>query len=428
MIYNLPAGKFFGENMKFHVEGYGCSLNKSDTEKIRAFLSKHNCVISPIDKAETIIINTCAVKEPTEFKMLNRIRELKKISDSNNAELIVFGCLAKMNAAKVEEISKGIILIPPSLEELSKHLGIEKTKFSPAIESARENEFVAIIPISRGCRNNCSYCGVKQVRGELKSYGIKEIKENFTKEIAKPCEVWLTAQDTADYGFDLGTSLPELLGQLLKIGGNYRIRIGMMNPKNLMRIKDDLIPLMQNEKVYKFLHIPVQSGSNKILKAMKRNYTAAEFLSLAKELKEKIPGLNISTDVIVGFPGESADDFQKSVELLKELMPGVVNISRYGDRPNTAAEKMDGKIHGRGKKARSRELSSLCRGIFLENNKQMEEKTLEIFVSEKGGSGGFVGRTLSYKPVVISDDLMGKMAKVRISRAHDFYLKGAVEL
>ncbi|MFH1586408.1 MAG: tRNA (N(6)-L-threonylcarbamoyladenosine(37)-C(2))-methylthiotransferase [Candidatus Diapherotrites archaeon] len=414
--------------MKFHVEGYGCSLNRSDTEKIRHFLSKHNCTIYPLDKAETIIINTCAVKEPTEFKMLNRIRELKKISDSNNAELIVFGCLAGMNAAKVMEISKDIILIPPSLEELARHLGIEETEFSPAIESIRENEFVAIIPISRGCRNNCSYCGVKQVRGELKSYGIKELKENFTKEIARPCEVWLTAQDTADYGFDLGNSLPELLGQLLEIEGNYMIRIGMMNPKNLMRIKDELIPLMQDERVYKFLHIPVQSGSDRILKAMKRNYIAAEFLSLAKELKEKIPGLNISTDVIVGFPGESKDDFKKSVELLKELKPGVVNISRYGDRPNTAAEKMDGKIHGRDKKARSRELSSLCREIFLGENKAMEGKTLKIFVSEKGPKGGFVGRNLSYKPVVIGKDLMGKMAKVKILRAHPFYLEAMAEL
>jgi len=410
--------------MKIYVEGYGCSLNKSDTEKIRAFLGKNGYSNSSLNGTEIIIINTCAVKEQTEQKMLKRIRELKKISDETSSELIVFGCLPSMNREKVEEISKEIVMIPPSLEDLANHLGIEGTEFSPTVDSVRENEFVSIVPISRGCRSNCSYCGVKQVRGKLKSYSVEELKKRFEKEVEKPCEVWLTAQDTGDFGADIGTNLPNLLNQLLKIKRVYRIRIGMMNPQSLMEIKDELIPLMQDERIYKFLHIPVQSGSDKVLKEMNRSYSSKEFLLLAREIKEKIPDITISTDIIVGFPGESGEDFQKSVDLLNELKPGVVNISRYGDRPNTAAKKMEGKLHGRVKKERSRKITELCRKIFLENNKPLQGKKPPVFFSEKGTRGGFVGRTPSYKPVVIEKDLRGQIEKVRILKAHPFFLEG----
>ncbi|HLD58847.1 MAG TPA: tRNA (N(6)-L-threonylcarbamoyladenosine(37)-C(2))-methylthiotransferase [archaeon] len=411
----------------FFIEGYGCSLNKAETEQIAGFLESSGFqIVSKPEKAGTIIINTCAVKEPTENRMLARIKHLKKIS-KKNSRLIVFGCLSKINPKKISEISGDIIKIGPNLEELAKELNIKETAFSPRVKQKHSSKFVSIIPIARGCLGNCAFCATKNARGSLKSYSPAELKKKFFRETKIPREIWLTAQDTACYGLDIGTSLPNLLRQFLKSKKNFRIRIGMMNPHHALSMLEDFLPLFEDRRMYRFFHIPLQSGSDRILKKMSRPYSKKNFFLLVKKIREKLPDAVISTDIIAGFPGETENDFQETLDAVKKISPDIINISRFGARPGTAAEKMPLQLHGRVKKARSRILSEVQKKISLEKNKRLIGSVQEIFVSEKGTKGNFVGRAVSYKPVVIEKNLLGKFAKARIENAFACFLFGKTQ-
>jgi len=409
-----------------YVEGFGCSLNLGATEKIRALLKGSYGLAAGPEKAHFILINTCAVKTPTETHMLRRIRELGKAAERNSSQLAVSGCLPLIAPGKVLEACPGAKLLGTGLGEIAEFFKVPAPKGALAAENLRSNPVVAIIPIATGCLGSCAYCCVKNARGKLKSHSPAEIESAFTKAISTAKEIWLTANDTGCYGFDLGTNLAELLERLLKIQGDYRIRIGMMNPGHLENFFTELLKAMEDPRVYKFLHIPVQSGSDRILSLMERNYSVQEFKSLAREAREKFPGITISTDIIAGFPGESESDFNESLELIEWLKPDIVNVSRFGLRPNTKAESMKGKVHGRTIKERTRKLSALARGIALERNKALVGREERVLVSEKGKKGGFVARTNSYKPVVLKRAEPGKFYNARVEAAFQGYLSGEI--
>jgi len=407
----------------FYLESYGCSLNKADSQAIKALLKEEGFVETKAGKAGVIILNACAVKEQTENRMIKRIKELHH-AKKRNSRLIVFGCLAKINPERVKEISSKIILIEPSLKKLAQELKIKQKEFSPSLKQCRENKIISIIPIARGCLSACSYCAVKKARGPLKSYPLKEIKKAFEIEVKESREIWITAQDCGCYGFDLGTSLPELIKELLKTKGGYRIRIGMINPQHLKKFFSSYIKLFKDKRLYKFFHVPVQSGSNRILKLMNRQYKAEEFIELVKKIRGKVPRATIATDVIAGFPSETEKEFNETLQLIRKVRPDIVNISRFGARPNTAAQKMKRQIHGRTKKGRSRILSLFCRKIALKQNKKFIGRIEECLVSEKGAKEGFIARSSSYKPVVIQENLLGKFVKLKIIEARPTYLIG----
>jgi MiaB-like tRNA modifying enzyme len=358
--------------------------------------------------------------------MLNRIKKLNALAEKNGAEMIVAGCLPAMNRKEILNISESIVLLGTNLEELAEHLELKKQSYSPCLEQLASNKFVSIIPVSTGCLSACSFCGTKIARGNLKSFPVKEINERFRKELAHKKEIWITSQDNGCYGFDIGTSIAVLLKELLSNSGKFRIRLGMANPQYLEEYFNELMQLFEDERMYRFLHLPVQSGSNRILKAMKRNYSAEYYESLVKKIRFHFPDMAFSTDVIVGFPGEKEKDFQKTVELLSRTKPDVVNISMYGQRPFTPASKMPGQLHGREKKRRSRILTKLCSTISLENNKKLAGKELKVLVTEKGSRGGFVGRANNYKPVVIEKDLRGEFVRVRVEKAFPTHLKAVL--
>lgn len=415
---------------KVFIEGYGCSANKGDTEQLKSLFKGRGFSFSKENEADLLVINTCAVKEPTEFKMLRRIKELME-KKKKNAKLIAFGCLPKINPEKINEIEKEygeeILQCGPSLEGLTNALEEfeNKISFRPCSEDVKENEFISIISICRGCLSNCSYCATKKARGNLRSYSIKEINECFSQAIYEKevKEVWITGQDIGCYGFDLETNLVELLEKLLENEGMYRIRLGMMNIMHLKKYYKELIELMKrDERIYRFLHLPLQSGSDKILKGMKRAYTKEEFLELVNKFKKELPLITISTDIIVGFPEETEEDFQETVLALKEFRPSVINISMYGKRPGTEAAEMK-QLPGFVKKERSRILTKLAREFSLEGNKQFEGREEEILVTEKGRTGNFIGRNLSYKPVIIKSDERGKFVRKRIKKARAKFLE-----
>jgi len=408
----------------FFLEGHGCSLNQADTEQILGFLKDKG--FRPVQKpesAEIIIINACAVKEQTENKMLARIRNLWETASKNNSLLIVFGCLSKINPSKIPDVSKKIIILGPKLSELARILKTETRNFSPEARQEKSNKFISIIPIARGCLGNCSFCATKNARGKLKSYSIESIVKKISSE-KKPCEIWLTAQDTACYGIDIGTTLPGLLKEILKIENDFRIRIGMMNPKHAQKIMKEYLPLFKDKRLYRFFHLPLQSGSDKILKKMNRPYSSKDFVCLVKKIKYALPDAAISTDVIAGFPGETEADFEKTLGIIRKTRPDIINISRFGPRPNTGAEKMPGQLHGREKKKRSRILTELQKKIALKNKQRLLGTEQEIFVAEKGKNNSFVGRNPAYVPVVIKDSSFGAFERVKIVKAFFGYVFG----
>jgi threonylcarbamoyladenosine tRNA methylthiotransferase CDKAL1 len=410
---------------KFFLEGYGCSLNFGETEQISGFLLKNSFKrINDFKKADFIIVNTCSVKMVTEQRMLSRIKFLLD-NKEKDSKIIVCGCLAKTNKKTIEKISKDLIILDTKLESIAKTLDLKKESFSPKIIEEKSHEFISIIPISVGCVGNCSYCATKIARGNLKSYSIKDINESFKKAIKSSKEIWITSQDLGCYGFDIGEDLPGLLEVLLKNNGNYRIRLGMMNPRHFKKIRKKLIPLFNDDRLYNFLHLPVQSGSNKILLAMNRMSIVNDFVDAVSFARKNVPGIRISTDIIVGFPGETEKDFQESLNLIKKTKPSVLNISRFGKRLGTVAATLPNQISETEKKRRSKILSELSKNIFLNDNKKLIGFKCKALVSEKAKSNGFVARTNNYSPVIVNKGF-GEFVNLEIISAFSNFFKGKI--
>ncbi len=410
--------------MKYFIEGYGCSLNMSETEQIAGFLKKNNFVETKnIKNADFIIINTCSVKMVTEQRMFSRINFFLE-NKKSASKIIVCGCLAKTNNSQIKKISKELIVLDTKLESISKALNLKQESFSPKIIPEKSHKLISIIPISIGCVGNCAYCATRIARGALKSYSIKEINSSFKKALKSSKEIWITSQDLGCYGFDIGVTLPDLLKELLKNKGDFRIRLGMMNPRHFKKIRKDLIPLFNDKRLYKFLHLPVQSGSNKILKKMNRQYLVKDFVDAVK-YSRKIHNMRISTDIIVGFPGENKKDFDETLNLIKKIKPNTVNISRFGKRFGTIAFKMPLQLSEEEKKFRSKILTETVQKIFAEENKKLVGKEFDVLVSDIAKRNGFVARTDNYSPVLVKKDF-GKFARVLITDSFPNFFKGKI--
>ncbi len=414
----------------FFAEGYGCSLNISETEQTAGFLLGEGFKkVSNFKKADFVIINTCSVKQVTEQRMLSRIKFLFE-EKKPSAKLFVMGCLASAQHDSVAKIDKRIIVLDNSLASLCRALGIREKDFSPEIVPLRERDFISIIPASIGCLGACTYCSAKIARKQLFSYSVESINSAFVSalkgnKLSRPAkEVWLTSQDLGCYGFDINSSLPRLLKRLLSNKGDFRIRLGMMNPNHFMKIKDELLELMKDERVYKFLHLPLQSGSDSVLKLMNRGYSVKDFVECVDYARKIFPNITIATDVIAGFPKESDADFSKTLKVLGSVRPDIVNISRFGKRKGTIAEKMTGQLLEGVKKDRTRVLTKFCNELFADKNKHLLGAELECLVSEKA-KNGFNARTNEYNTVFVREGF-GEFVLVRIEEVKSHYLVGKV--
>jgi len=410
---------------KFFLEGYGCSLNIGETEQIAGFLKRNNfSKTTTVKKADFVVINTCSVKMVTEQRMISRIKKLSE-SKKAGAKVLVVGCLAATNRVQLQKLFPQIIILDTKLESLCSALGLEKKSFSPKIIEEKSHKSISIIPISVGCLGNCTYCATKLARGELMSYSIKQINDSFKRALKQSKEIWLTSQDLGCYGLDIKTNLVELLITLLKNKGEYRIRLGMMNPNHFKKIRSKLLPLFEDVRLYKFLHLPVQSGSNSVLKKMNRFYTINEFEESINYIRKIIPEMSISTDLIVGFPGETKADFEKSLALIKKVKPNILNISRFGKRKGTLAEQMPNQLTETEKKERSRELSKLSRQVFLARNQLFVGQRFRALVSEKATKNGFIARTNNYLPVLVEEGF-GSMVELEVKEAFSHFFKGKI--
>jgi MiaB-like tRNA modifying enzyme len=291
---------------------------------------------------------------------------------------------------------------------------------------ARGNSVSAIVAMAEGCLSSCSYCSVKLARGDLRSYPLELVAEEAKQAIrAGYKEIKLTAQDTAAYGVDIGADLPALIREISSIPGNFKIRVGMVNPTFAKQILPGLLDAYNDEKVYKFLHIPVQSGDDGVLSSMRRGYTVDEFLELVQAFRGTFEDLQLSTDIIVGFPGEDEKAFAHTCELVRKIKPDNVNVSRFTPMPKTDAARMP-QVNGREVAKRSRALAELWHEIGHEINKSYVGRVESGLVVEKGERRGFVVRLSNYKPVLVQEGRPGEFVDVRIVEATPTYLKGVL--
>ena len=420
---------------KIWVEAYGCSASFADSEMISGIIvNGGHTLAQDSHDADLSVIVTCSVKDATANKMVHRIKTLK------TKPLVVAGCLPKAEQTTVEKFSSNASMLGPNslgktLEVINTTLNgnklimLEDTDVSKiGLPKVRLNATVGIIEIASGCMSECTFCQTKLAKGDLQSYRLGDIVRQTKDEVQDGCkEIWLTSTDNGCYGFDIGTDLPELVKSIAQIPQDFMIRVGMMNPMYMPRIKELLIDAYDNDKVYKFIHVPVQAGNDRVLNEMKRGHTAATFRNIVKKIKERFPQFTIATDIIVGFPSETAQDFEDTVKLLKDTRPDIVNLSKYSKRPGTEAAKWN-QVESGEIKRRSKIITNLVNEISLENNKRWVGWKGSVLFNENVGEDTR-GRNFAYKPIFVPGQQrpkIGQICQVQILRATTHSLIGKI--
>ncbi len=422
--------------VKIYFQTHGCSTNQSESEIMKGLLREaHFKIVSDARDADLIIINVCTVKG--EEKPLREIRKLKESFPEK--KMIVAGCITKVILGETRKIkddisfinTHNILSVVEVVEEnindnVVEALGKDEYK-KINLPKLRKNPVVGIVPILNGCAGYCSYCSVKYVKGRLFSYPLEDIRKEALKCLNDGCrELWITSQDNAAYMIDreAKTKLPELVADLASIETDFSIRIGMMNPGHLLDVLEDMIKVYKNSKIFKFLHVPIQSGNDDILRLMKRNYTSSDFKKIISKFTNSIPDITISTDLIVGFPTETDQQFRDSLDLIKAIRPDVLNISRFQPRPGTPAAKMDGQLDGGIIKERSRLLTDIFTNISRMNNERWIDWEGDVLIDEKGKDDSWIGRNFAYKPVVVKGNIrLGDIVRVKIKKVAPYDLR-----
>jgi MiaB-like tRNA modifying enzyme len=383
--------------------------------------------------ANASVILTCTVKTPTQRKVTKRIRWFSEFG----RPLVVAGCMPKAQRGLVAEVAPGASMLSP--DNICGVVGVVEDALSggrveeleggdpdrSCLPRLRENPVVHIAPIATGCLGSCSYCIVKRARGAITSFPADDIVEDARRALESGCrEIWVTAEDTAAYRWE-GVRLPGLLERICALEGRFFVRVGMMTPNQALQVLDDLVRVYRSDKMFKFLHAPVQSGNDEVLSRMGRRYTVDGFRRVVQRFREEMPRLSLSTDIICGFPGETYEQFDDSMRLIEEVHPDVLNISRYWPRPGTPAAEMEGRLHGRVTKERSRRLSKLWRRMSLDVTLPWVGWVGEALVDERGKYGGMVARNPAYRTIVLKDPVnLGEFVRVRVTEAERGYLMG----
>ena len=418
------------------IKTFGCSLNVADSEAMGGILSNadHRIVSNECD-SEVVVINSCVVKGHSQaqlFTYLDRMQSLGK-------KIVVAGC----GAQAMPEQLKGVSLIGThQVGRIHDAVGAAlsgQTLVSLEVESKqrvqlpkiRRNPVIDIIPINKGCLGACTFCIVKKTRGTLESYSPRDIIDCIESGISQGVkEVWLTSPDTAVYGVDARFPLPRLLRRICDIEGDFQVRLGMGNPNWFIRYVEELPEVFSHPKMFQFLHVPVQSGNDKVLADMKRGYRAKDYEKIVHTMRSAIPDMTISTDVIVGFPGESNEEFLDTVRCIQETKPDVLNLSRFTARPGTPAEIMPNQVPGKIRKDRSTLLAQVHKQIAAERNRQWIGWKGRVLIDENGAPGSMISRNFAYKPVVVpcfvanpcSMDL-GSIIDVQVTEVFPHFLK-----
>jgi MiaB-like tRNA modifying enzyme len=419
----------------------GCSASLSESEQIAGLLAENGFDVifgdatNPCLSPEVVVLNLCTVKG--DSSALKAVRSAKERFPL--CPVLVTGCVTQELIAALRRIDPEISLASTHAVEripgiLTKIMAGERVfdtqkEHLPklGLPKIRKNPIVGIVCIAEGCLDACSFCSTRMVKGKLRSYAPEQIVKEVKILTEDGCrEIWLTAQDAACYGFDAGTDLGELVLQILaKVKGDYRIRMGMGNPRHTLNYQEKLAEVYRDERVFKFLHLPVQSGSDRILQAMKRRHSVDDYRKLVDFFYSEFDDFAISTDIIVGFPGETEEDFQKSLALIEWSRPTGCNRTRFVPRRGTVAATLPAQIPSPEKYKRSAELTKTFKETALRNNLGYRGRKLTILIDERGKRETWIGRANNYKPVAVRGDYcIGNRIEVEIREAEPFALIG----
>ena len=415
--------------MKAYIKTYGCTLNQADSDIISSVLKTDDVeLVDSEGAADVVIVNTCTVKKATSQRILYKLSKL----NSNGKGLVVTGCMAGANQDLIEKYAPNAsIVTTPNIENITSVVMNSKSGMRTVMNQYKKsdriallepkNSIIAKIPVNDGCLSSCSFCETKFARGPLNSFSEQLILKSIEYSVSKGAkEIQLTSQDMGAYGIDKGTNISELMEKINTLEGDFKVRIGMLNPEHLKRYFDGFVRAFESNRFYKFVHLPVQSGSNQVLKDMRRTYKIEEFEGYVKELRKRIPEIAIETDIIVGFPTETNQDFEETLDFIRRIKPEVTNISKFGARPHASASKMEQQTN-ETIKMRSNELSRVVRSVQHGINDRFIGKKLDVIITESNEKS-FNGRNLDYKQVVIIkkdgiDMEMGSVYNVLINSA-----------
>lgn len=419
----------------------GCAANFGDGEEIGERFAREGFDVSfemPSKTPCALVLNACTVKGISgAVKLSRQIR-----AAFPEVPVWVTGCATEDLGRELQRLYPDFVFGPKdahknesAFREFLAHL----EKFSPADREVPVAEAeqvlsshagIGLVNIEEGCLDRCNYCSTHLVKGVLKSIPPELVVRRVRRKVeAGNREIFLTGQDTGCYGFDLHTNLAVLLQTILaKVPGDYKIRVGMGNPRHVLSYLDALVETFCDSRIYKFLHIPVQSGSDRVLRAMNRRHSRLDFFKIAEAFKTHFPDLNLGTDIIVAYPEETREDFEKSLELVRKARPSICNITRFVPREGTPAAKIPSTISKEERHARSAELSELFQKIAFENNRAFVGSQKSVIVEKKGSRPGTtIARDDSFRPVAIEGDFApGTRFDVQIKRAETFALIGEI--
>ncbi|MFA5184257.1 MAG: tRNA (N6-isopentenyl adenosine(37)-C2)-methylthiotransferase MiaB [Patescibacteria group bacterium] len=434
-------------NKTYHIITIGCQMNIADSERLAAFLESRGFLAAPDwRKAKVVILNTCGIRQMAEDRVYGLVNQIKKLNPG--AQVVITGCLSRRIDVQKRLAKSAALFLPinemlqlPELldgRELNPYYSLDAVRLKEGekylnIPSKHVSDVSAYVPIGNGCNNFCSYCVVPYARGREVYRPAAEIIAEVRGLIkAGYKEIILIAQNVNSYKDDK-YDFPRLLRQLAKLPGKFWLRFSSSHPKDM---SDELIRIIgESRKICPHLHLAVQSGDDKILAAMNRKYTAASYKKLIKKVRAARPGIAITTDVIVGFPGETKAQFLNTVKLFKEVNFDLAYIAQYSPRPGTASAKMKDNVSPAEKKRRANAVNEILKQTAGQNNQKYLGKSVEVLVEGQNKRGKYYGKTGAYNTVLINvpaafkikDGLIGQFVKVKIDQALPFGLEGVLE-
>ena len=433
---------------KYFIITYGCQQNMSDSNKIAFILERNNfkqCL--KMNEADMIIVNACSIRQSAINRLGGLFAKFKKIKDkSPKLKTVLTGCVLEKDRKYFKKFFNFILPIktlkrwPQILKEKKAYPFFNQRDISfnkkfkgkyLNVASKQNNNFSLLVPISSGCDNFCTYCVVPYTRGPLVCRSHKNIIQEIKKGVKKGIkEIWLLGENVNDYRSpsDKSINFSKLLKEINKIPNDFWIRFVSPHPKNFS--KELINQLPKYNKIAEYINIPVQSGNDQILQSMNRSYTIKKYKRIIKEIRKRMPNIAISTDIIVGFPGETKKQFNDTIKLFKEIGFDMAYIAKYSRRKGTEAAKAKDNVSLKEKERRRKQLTEILKKSALKNNKKYIGQTIKILINKKE-KGFLYGKSRTYKTVKIKDEekiSIGDFVDVRIIKAYPWGLKGEKKL
>ncbi|PRW56296.1 threonylcarbamoyladenosine tRNA methylthiotransferase [Chlorella sorokiniana] len=440
-------GSFVPGTQRIWVKTFGCSHNTSDAEYMMGCLSEQGYKLVGDGEAESAdlwLINSCTVKSPSQSAMDTLLRRGKQLGKA----LVVAGCVPQgdrraselrgLSLLGVTQIDRVVEAVEETLKGHTVQLLAKKALPRLDLPKVRRNRHVEILPLSTGCLGACTYCKTKHARGQLGSYALEALVARAREAAADPQvrEIWLSSEDTGAYGRDIGTSLPQLLRALVEVlppDGRCMLRVGMTNPPFILEHLQDIAAILCDERVFSYLHVPVQSGSDAVLERMNREYSRAQFERVCDTLLGAVPRMELATDIICGFPGETDADHAATLSLLAKYRFPHTHISQFYPRPGTPAARMK-QLPSEVKKQRSREVTAAVEAWGADVYQHLVGCVERCCVVDTAADGmHLVAHNKTYAQVLVpaqapdgSGSLLGCVVEARILSASRWSVKGEV--